>query len=118
MSKKVIHLNEQDIENLVRKVINELSNDSFTDTMDIDNKSGSTILRPAIAKLKGRRHIVIINNEDTIIGYGPIVKGLSRQRVCAIAQQLISDWEGEVTNIDELESSSFDDIKPITFCSK
>jgi hypothetical protein len=123
MAKKVIRLNEKDIESLVRKIIkeesiNELGPDSFTDTVDIDNKSDSTVLRPAIAKLKGQNHIVIIDNKDSIIGYGPSVKGLSRQRVCAIAQQLIRDWEDEVTSIDELEGRSFDDIKPITFCSK
>ena len=90
----------------------------FTDTEEIENTSESTILRPAMAKLKGQTHIVIIDNNDSIIGYGPTVKGLSKQKVCSIAQGLIEDWQDEVDGIDEVDQRNFDVVKPITFCSK
>jgi len=121
MGKRIIRLNEQDIENLVKKIIkeetiSEIGGESFTNTKEIG--SGGGTLRPAVAKLRGVLHVVIIDKNKNIVGYGPSTKGLSREKVCSIAQRLINDWEEEVGSLDEVESRNFEDIKPITFCSK
>ncbi len=124
MAKKVIRLTEADIEGLVRKIIkeesiNELGTGDFKDTKTFDAGDTGSTLVPAIGKLKGKSHIVILDRKGNIIGYGPeISRSISRAQICTIAQRLIEDWEDEVNMIDELDQRDFQDAKPITFCSK
>lgn len=118
---KIIRLNESDIERLVKKIIreekiNELGPSDFSDTKEIGKSSG--VLKPAIAKLKGKNHVVVIDNKGNVFGYGPeITPNMTRQQICTIANKLVSDWEEEAT-MNEADTSDFSGMKPITFCSK
>lgn len=96
--------------------INEIGHSSFSETKPIDNTEQGKTLRPAIAKLKGVNHIVIIDKEDKIIGYGPPISNMDRGRICSIAQSLIDEWEDEV-NMNEIDQPDFGKIQPISFCN-
>lgn len=119
---RIIRLNESDIERLVRKIIkedkmNEIGISDFTDTKEIGG--GSELLRPAIAKLRGKDHIVVIDTKGNVFGYGPeITRNMDRTMICKIANKLVSEWEEEAMMMKEADISDFGDIKPITFCSK
>lgn len=126
MAKKVIRLTESDVERLVRKIIkeesiNEIGGNDFEDKKGFDAGT-SSILSPAIAKMKGKDYIVVVDKSGKIIGYGPsITPNMNRAQICTIAQRLIEDWEDEVANeykMDEADQSDFQGIKPITFCTK
>ena len=100
--------------------INEIGSEKFSETKPLDNTKQGKTLRPAIAKLKGKNHIVIIDKDDNIVGYGPAVgnmdKDKDKDRICKIAKILIDDWEEEV-NMNEVDQPDFDNIQPITFCT-
>jgi hypothetical protein len=121
MKKKIIRLNESDIERLVRKIIKEesiteIGGEAFSDTKAISNPEQGQTLRPAIAKLKGENHIVVIDKGGRIIGYGPAVGNMKRGQICSIAQRLIDDWEEEVS-MNELDAPDFGKVQPLTFCN-
>jgi hypothetical protein len=117
---RIVRLNESDVERLVRKIIkenkiNELGTSDFTDTVKISG--GSSVLKPAIAKLRGKNHIVVIDNKGEVFGYGPeITKNMGRNEICIIANNLVSQWDDEA-KMNEADTSNFIDVKPITFCS-
>lgn len=126
MAKKIIRLNESDVERLVRKIIkeesiNEIGEDDFSDRKEFDAGTSGN-LSPAIAKMRGKNYIVVIDKGGKIIGYGPtITPNMGRGQICSIAQRLIEEWEEEVANeydMNETDQSDFQGIKPITFCTK
>lgn len=117
MKQKVIKLNESDIERLVNQIIkeetvNELDTESF--------KKGD--LKPAVAEIKGEKTLVIIDNDNTVHATGPRLRnmgGVSKERICAIADQLIEDlFVLDETELNELENSNVTNIKPINFCTR
>jgi hypothetical protein len=118
---KIIRLNESDIERLVRKIIkeeeiNEIGVSDFSDTETIGK--GGDVLRPAVATLKGKRYIVVIDKGGRVFGYGPqIGKGMDKEKICRIADKLVQDWEEEAL-MNEVDSPDFENVQPITFCSK
>ena len=96
--------------------INEIGSENFSETKPLDNTKQGKTLRPAIAKLKGKNHIVIIDKDDNIIGYGPTIGGRDKGEICSVAQSLIDDWEEEV-NMNEIDQPDFGKIQPISFCN-
>jgi len=118
---KIIRLTETDIERLVKKIIKEekiteLGSSDFMDRVNVPTKSNNT-LTAAIAKLKGKRHIVVIDKQGRVQGYGPaITPDMDKAKICYIAEKLVADWEEEVS-MNEVDQQ-FDEVKPLTFCSK
>lgn len=96
--------------------INEIGSENFSETKPLDNTKQGKTLRPAIAKLKGKNHIVIIDKDDNIIGYGPTIGGRGKGEICSVAQSLIDEWEDEV-NMNEIDQPDFGKIQPISFCN-
>jgi hypothetical protein len=118
---KIIRLTETDIERLVKKIIKEeeiteVGSSEFTDRINVPTKSNNT-LTAAIAKLKGKRHIVVIDKQGRVQGYGPVITpDMDRTKICSIAEKLVAGWEEEVS-MNEVDQH-FDEVKPLTFCSK
>jgi hypothetical protein len=108
--KKTLSLTEQG-----KTLRNEIGGENFSDVKTLSNPEQGKTLRPAIAKLKGENHIVIINKEGLIVGYGPSVGNMDKDRICSIAQSLIDEWEEEV-NMNEIDQPDFGKIQPISFC--
>ena len=117
---RIIRLNESDIERLVRKIIkeekiNEIGASDFSDAKEI---GGGTVLKPAIAKLKGKNHVVVVDKNGNVFGYGPeITRNMDRAMICRIADKLVKEWEDEA-KLYETDRHDFSDVQPITFCSK
>ena len=101
---------------LAKEPIIEIGQSNFSEINPINNVEQSKTLRPAIAKLKGLDHIVIIDKTGYIVGYGPPIKGRSKSEICSVAQNLIDDWEEEV-NMNEIDQPDFNNVQPITFCN-
>jgi len=114
--KKIIRLNESDLEGLVKKILNEVGGEKFTDIEQLGQSE--EMLKPAIAKLKGEDYIVVIDNKGKVFGYGPKVnKNMDKEQVCRIAQGLVDEWKEDVL-MSEVDTGEFKSIRPITFCSK
>lgn len=115
MKKKVIKLRESDLERLVNKILNE------SDDADMETHKRSDLM-PAIADVKGQKRMVIVNRQGNVEAMGPLVsvlKGLNRERICAIVEKLISEmFHLAETQLNELDLGDFTNIKLIKFCNE
>jgi hypothetical protein len=117
MKQKVIKLNESDIERLVNKIIKEES----INELDIESFKREN-LKPAIAEIKGEKVLVIVDEKNTVHATGPKLRhmgGVSKERICQIADGLIEElFVLDETELNEIDSGSISNIKPINFCTK
>jgi hypothetical protein len=109
--KKVIKINESDIERLVNKILSEEGEFKRSD------------LKPAIATITntGKQKLVIVNRSGDVEAVGPdasVLKGMSRDNICNMVDRLVADmFHLEEEMLNELDKGDFKDIKVINFCN-
>jgi hypothetical protein len=115
MKQKVIRINESDIERLVKKILKE----EKIDEISIEQHKREN-LKPAIADYKGKKYLVIVDEENKVQAVGPAydsIKGISKEQVCRISDSLIDDlFSLEEDVMNEYGTRDFSNIQVINFC--
>ena len=114
--KKVIRLNENDLEKIIKKILKENS----LNELNIEGYKGLT---PAVAEIDGIKKIVIVDENNKVVAIGPslsYIKG-DKNKFCEIASKLINELfdKNNITVegiVNEIQNIDFTNIKRINFC--
>jgi len=112
MKKKVIRLTESDVERLVKKILKE----EKLNELDIESFNRNDLV-PAKANIKGVDKLVIVNKRNkNVEATGPNMKGLSKEKICTIAERLIEELFVDPKKMNEISSGEIKNFEIINFC--
>ena len=114
--KKVIRLNENDIEKLVKKIvketkmINELDLGDFKVLKSSEMCNLSDGYKVGVADLRGKEILVLLDGKNNVAAHGPMMdffEGKNKKAVCYVAEQLKDELIMEEDYMDDYEANTY-----------